>query len=67
MAGHQLPHQIPLCSGIENIDPNQHLEILVERAKGLKKKGHKGGKQKKSWAEKQKKKNGRDELNDKVS
>ena len=57
MASHQLPHQMPLCSGIENIDPNQHLENLVERAKGLKKKeGHKGGKQKKSWVEKQKKK-----------
>ena len=60
---------MPLCSGTENIDPNQHFENLVERAKGLKKKeGHKGGKQKKSWVEKQKKKkNGRDELNDKVS
>ena len=29
---------MPLCSGIENVDPNQHLENLVERAKGLKKK-----------------------------
>ena len=56
VAGHQLPHQMPLCSGEKNLDPNQHLEDLVERAKGLKKKGHKGGKQKKSWVEKQKKK-----------
>ena len=38
VASHQLPHQMPLCSGTENIDPNQHLENLVERAKGLKKK-----------------------------
>ena len=35
VAGHQLPHQMPLCSGAENLDPNQHLEDLVERAKGL--------------------------------
>nr|POE83257.1 alpha-n-acetylglucosaminidase [Quercus suber] len=34
VAGHQLPHQMPLCSGAENLDPNQHLEDLVERAKG---------------------------------
>ena len=68
VASHQLPHQMPLCSGTENIDPNQHLENLVERAKGLKKKeGHKGGKQKKSWVEKQTKKKGRVELNDEVS
>ena len=56
MVGHQLPHQMPLCSGNENLDPNQQLENLVERVKGLKKKGHKGGKRKKSQVEKQKKK-----------
>ena len=45
VAGHQLPHQMSLCSGNENLDPNQHLENLVERVKGLKKKeGRKGGK-----------------------
>ena len=44
------------------------MEDLVERAKGLKKKeGRKGGKRKKSWVEKQKKKTGRAELNDEVS
>ncbi|XP_065625239.1 protein FAR1-RELATED SEQUENCE 5-like isoform X2 [Quercus suber] len=65
VAGHQLPHQMPLCSGAENLDPNQHLEDLVERAKGLKKKeGRKGGKRKKSWVEKQTKKRGRVGLND---
>ena len=68
MTGHQLPHQMPLLSGNENLDPNHHLEILVERAKGLKKKeGHKDGKWKKSWVEKQTKKRGRVELNDEVS
>ena len=36
VGGHQLPHQMQLCSGAENLDPNQHLEDLVERAKGLK-------------------------------
>ena len=46
---------MPLCSGNENLDPNQQLENLVERVKGLKKKGCKGRKQKKSWVEKQKK------------
>ena len=66
MVGHQLPHQMPLCSGNENLDPNQQLENLVERVKGLKKKGCKGRKQKKSWVEKQKK-NGRAKLNDEVS
>ena len=67
-ADHQLPHQMPLYSGNENLGPNQHLEKLVERVKGLKKKeGHKGGKRKKSWVEKQKKKKGRAELNDEVS
>ena len=48
MVGHQLPHQMPFCNGAENLDPNQHLEDLVERAKSLKKKGRKGGKGKKS-------------------
>ena len=67
VTGHQLPHQMPLCSGAKNLDPNQHLEDLVERAKGLKKKGRKGGKRKKSWVEKQTKKRGRVELNDEVS
>ena len=67
VAGHQLPHQMPLCSGAENLDPNQHLEDLVERAKGLKKKGRKGGKRKKSWVDKPKKKRGRVVLNDEVS
>ena len=68
MAGHQLPHQMPLCSSAENIDSNQHLEDLVKRAKVFKKKeGRKGGKRKKSWVEKQTKKRGRVELNDKVS
>ena len=44
------------------------MEDLVERAKVLKKKeGHKGGKRKKSWVEKQTKKRGRVELNDEVS
>ena len=57
VGGHQLPHQMPLCSGAENLDPNQHLEDLVERVKGLKKKeGRKGGKRKKSWVDKQTKK-----------
>ena len=57
VAGHQLPHQMSLCSGAENLNPNQHLEDLVERAKCLKKKeGRKGGKRKKSWVEKPKKK-----------
>ena len=56
-----------LCSGAKNLDPNQHLDDLLERAKGIKKKeGHKGGKRKKSWVEKQKKK-GRVVLNDEVS
>ncbi|KAF3971516.1 hypothetical protein CMV_004886 [Castanea mollissima] len=65
VGGHQLPHQMPLRSGVENLDPNQHLEDLVERVKGLKKKdGRKGGKRKKSWVEKQTKKRGRVELND---
>ena len=69
MTGHQLPHQMPLFSGNENLDPNHHLENLVERAKGLKKKGHKDGKRKKSWVEKKKRKEkkGRVELNDEVS
>ena len=68
VGGHQLPHQMQLCSGAENLDPNQHLEDLVERAKGLKKKeGRKGGKQNRSWVEKQTKKKGRVELNDEVS
>ena len=68
VAGHQLSHQMPLCSGAENLDPNQHLDDLVERAKGLKKKeGHKGGKRKKSWVDKQTKKRGRVVLNDEVS
>ena len=59
---------MPLYSGNENLDPNQHLENLVERVKGLKKKkGRKGGKRKKSWVEKQKERNGRVELNDEVS
>ena len=58
---------MPLCSGAKNLDPNQHLEDLVERAKGLKKKGRKGGKGKKSQVEKQTKKRGRVELNDEVS
>ncbi|XP_065628791.1 protein FAR1-RELATED SEQUENCE 5 [Quercus suber] len=67
VSGHQLPHQMPLCSGAENLDPNQHLEDLVERAKGLKKKEcRKGGKRKKSWVEKQTKKKGRVELNDEM-
>ena len=49
VASHQLFHQMPLCSGVENLDPNQHLDDLVEREKGLKKKeGRKGGKRKKS-------------------
>ena len=49
MAGHQLLHQMPLCSGNENLDSNQHLENLVERVKCLKKKeDHEGEKQKKS-------------------
>ena len=57
VVGHQLPHQMPLCSGVENLDPKQHLEDLVERAIGLKKKeGCKVGKRKKSWVEKQTKK-----------
>ena len=43
------------------------MENLVEKVKGLKKKGHKGGKQKKSWVEKQTKKTDRVELNDEVS
>ena len=38
VAGHQLPHKMPLYSGNENLDPNQHLENLVERVKDLKKK-----------------------------
>ena len=68
VAGHQLPHQMPLCSGAENLDPNQHLDDLLERAKGLKKKeSRKGGKRKKSWVEKQKRKKGRVVLNDEVS
>ena len=68
MAGHQLSHQMPLCSGAENLDPNQHLDDLVKRAKGLKKKeGRKGGKRKKSWVDKQTKKRGRVVLNDEVS
>ena len=29
---------MPLCSSAENLEPNQHLDDLVERAKGLKKK-----------------------------
>ena len=50
---------MPLCSGNENLDPNQHFENLVEMVKGLKKKeGRKGGKRKKSWVEKQTKKKG---------
>ena len=50
-------HQMPLCSGVENLDPKQHLEDLFERAIGLKKKeGCKVGKRKKSWVEKQTKK-----------
>ena len=68
VGGHQLPHQMPLCSGAENLDPNQHLEDLVERVKGLKKKeGRKGGKRKKIWVKKQTKKRDRVELNDEVS
>ena len=68
VGGHQLPHQMQLRSGAENLDPNQHLEDLVERAKRLKKKeDRKGGKQKKSWVEKQTKKKSRVELNDEVS
>ena len=68
VGGHQLPHQMPLCSSAENLDPNQHLEDLVERVKGLKKKeGRKGGKRKKSWVKKQTKKRDRVELNDEVS
>ena len=68
VGGYQLPHQMQLCSGAENLDPNQHLEDFIERAKDLKKKeGRKGGKQKKSWVEKQTKKKGRIELNDEVS
>ena len=38
VADHQLLHQMPLCSGNENLDPNQHLEKLVERLKVLRKK-----------------------------
>lgn len=46
-----------LCSDNKNLDPNQHLKILVERAKNLKKRvGHKDEKQKKIWVEKQTKK-----------
>ena len=46
-----------LCSDNENLDPNQHLKILVERAKSLKKKvGRKDEKRKKFWVEKQTKK-----------
>ena len=55
--------QMPLFSGNENLDPNHHLENLVERAKGLKKKGHKDGKRKKSWVKKKKEKKKRVELN----
>ena len=51
-----------LGDGNENLDPNQHFENLVKRAKGLKKRvGRKSGKRKKIWVEKQKKK--RVELN----
>ena len=68
VVGHQLSHQMPLCSGEENLDPNQHLDDLLERAKGLKKKeSRKGGKRKKSWVEKQTKKRGRVVLNDEDS
>ena len=46
-----------LCSDNENLNPNQHLENLVERTKGLKKRvGRKDEKQKKIWVEKQTKK-----------
>ena len=29
VAGHQLPHQMSLCSSNENLDTNQHLENWI--------------------------------------